>query len=154
MSGKLTRDDVEDILTILDKSSFDEFRIETDDFKIHLRKSGATGFAEAPAAPVATEIPTPSLFAAPKKPDAALPPGVVEVTAPMLGIYYRSAKPGGDPFVEVGSKVEADSIIGLIEVMKLMNTVQAGVAGEVVEIFGVNGKFVEYGQPILRVRKA
>ena len=153
MSGKLTRDDVEDILAILDRSSFDEFRIETDDFKIHLRRSGAAGLPDVPAAPAA-EHPTPSLFVAPKRPEAALPPGIVEVTAPMLGIYYRSAKPGGDPYIEVGSKVEPGTIIGLIEVMKLMNTVQAGVAGEVVEIIATNGKFVEYGQPILRIRKA
>jgi acetyl-CoA carboxylase biotin carboxyl carrier protein len=74
------------------------------------------------------------------------------VPAPLLGIFYRAPKPGEPPFVEVGDKVQPDTIIGIIEVMKLMNTVRAGAAGEVLAISASNGDLVEYGQAILWVR--
>jgi acetyl-CoA carboxylase biotin carboxyl carrier protein len=74
------------------------------------------------------------------------------VPAPLLGIFYRAPKPGEPPFVEVGARVEADTIIGIIEVMKLMNTVRAGVRGEVVAIPASNGELVEYGEALLFVR--
>jgi biotin carboxyl carrier protein len=70
----------------------------------------------------------------------------------LLGIFHRAPKPGASPFVEVGSRVEEQTVIGIIEVMKLMNSVQAGVKGEVVEILIENGAAVEYGQILMRVR--
>jgi biotin carboxyl carrier protein len=72
----------------------------------------------------------------------------------MLGTFYRAPKPGEPPFVLEGSPVEPDTIIAIIEVMKLMNTVRAGVRGTVVEILARDGALVEYGEPLLRVRKA
>ena len=77
-----------------------------------------------------------------------------DVPAPMLGTFYRAPKPGEPPFVEVGAPVEADTIIGIIEVMKLMNTVRAGVRGIVAEIPARDGALVEYGETLLRVRRA
>ncbi len=71
--------------------------------------------------------------------------------APLLGTFYRAPKPGAPPFVEVGAKVEPDTIIGIIEVMKLMNTVRAGVRGEVREIRARDGSLVEYGETLLRI---
>jgi acetyl-CoA carboxylase biotin carboxyl carrier protein len=79
-------------------------------------------------------------------------PGLTDVPSPLLGVYYRAPKPGEPPFVQVGSKVEEDTVIGIIEVMKLMNSVRAGVKGEVVEILGENGALVEFGETLLRVR--
>jgi acetyl-CoA carboxylase biotin carboxyl carrier protein len=79
-------------------------------------------------------------------------PGLCEVPSPLLGFFYRAPKPGEPPFVEVGSRVEVDTAIGIIEVMKLMNTVHAGVKGEVIEILTENGAAVEYGEILLRVR--
>ncbi|MGH8258109.1 MAG: acetyl-CoA carboxylase biotin carboxyl carrier protein, partial [Steroidobacteraceae bacterium] len=85
-------------------------------------------------------------------PDAsAIGPGVHEVTAPLLGTFYRAPKPGAPPFVEVGAQVEEETIIGIIEVMKLMNTVRAGARGRVTEILAHDGALVEYGEPLLRV---
>jgi acetyl-CoA carboxylase biotin carboxyl carrier protein len=73
------------------------------------------------------------------------------VTAPLLGTFYRAPKPGAAPFVEVGSAVEPETVIAIIEVMKLMNTVRAGRAGRVTEILVTDGALVEYGQPLLRL---
>ena len=78
--------------------------------------------------------------------------GLADVPAPMLGIFYRAPKPGEPPFVEVGSKVEEDTVIGIIEVMKLMNSVRAGVRGQVAEVLAENGAPIEYGEILLRVR--
>jgi len=80
--------------------------------------------------------------------------GAQDITAPLLGTFYRAPRPGAPSFIEVGSPVEEDSIIGIIEVMKLMNTVRAGTRGRVVEIRAQDGKLVEYGEILVRVSKA
>ncbi len=80
-------------------------------------------------------------------------PSLQEVPAPMLGTFYRAPKPGAAPYIEVGSPVEADTIIGIIEVMKLMNVVRAGVRGRVAEIAARDGVLVEYGETLIRVSK-
>jgi acetyl-CoA carboxylase biotin carboxyl carrier protein len=85
---------------------------------------------------------------------AAADPTAQDVKAPLLGTFYRSPKPGAPPFVDVGSTVEEDTVVAIIEVMKLMNTVRAGVRGVVTEVFAIDGALVEYDEPLLRVRKA
>ena len=92
----------------------------------------------------------PSRLAKKHKPPSE--PGLLEVSAPLLGIFYRAPKPGEPPFVDVGSKVEAETVIGIIEVMKLMHSVHAGVEGEVVEVLVENGAAIEYGEILVRVR--
>jgi acetyl-CoA carboxylase biotin carboxyl carrier protein len=87
-------------------------------------------------------------------PAPARDPASQDISAPLLGTFYRAPKPGAPPFVEVGSQVEEDTIIGIIEVMKLMNTVRAGVRGKITEILGRDGVLVEYGETLMRVSKA
>jgi acetyl-CoA carboxylase biotin carboxyl carrier protein len=79
---------------------------------------------------------------------------LVTVTAPMIGTFYRAPSPEAPPLVEVGSRVAPDTTVGLIEAMKVFTSVTAGTAGEVVEILADSGQFVEYGQPLLRIRPA
>lgn len=149
----LTAKDVEEIMKLLDSSSFDRLSLEVDGMKIELERSGAAPRATAaPAVPVAP-APTaarPAPQAAPTR--SSTEPGLIEVKTPLLGIYYRAPKPGEPPFVEVGSKVDVETVIGIVEVMKLMNSVPAGVKGEVVEILGRNGELVEHGEVLLLVR--
>jgi acetyl-CoA carboxylase biotin carboxyl carrier protein len=78
--------------------------------------------------------------------------GTVTIEAPMLGTFYRAESPGEAPFVEVGSRVGADTTVGIIEVMKMMNSVPAGVAGTIVEVCLENAEVVESGDPLFRVR--
>ena len=78
----------------------------------------------------------------------------VVVPSPMLGTFYRAEAPGAPPFVEVGATVGPDSTVCIIEVMKMMNSVAAGVSGTVIEVCAENGELVEYGEPLLRVRVA
>lgn len=166
MSGKLSHEDVQEILAILDGSSFDELHIEMDDLKISLRRSGAAapgspfekpfgsssaGGAQAPVPAAADARQLPAKHQVNQSPSAHLANGA-EVAAPMLGVFFRAPRPGADPYIQVGSKITSDSIIGIIEVMKFMNPVPAGVAGEVVEILAPDGQLVEFGQALLRVR--
>ncbi len=91
--------------------------------------------------------------AAPHAAAPAADPNSHDIVAPLLGTFYRAPKPGAPPFVEVGSLVEEETIIGIIEVMKLMNTVRAGVRGRVTEILARDGVLVEYGEALMRVGK-
>ena len=146
----LTAKDVEEIMKLLDSSSFDRLSLEVDGMKIELERSGVAPRApSAPAAPTAPAAPPPPAAPAVR---VSTEPGLIEVKSPLLGIFYRAPKPGEPPFVEVGSKVSADTVIGIVEVMKLMNSARAGVAGEVVEILGENGELVEHGEVLMLVR--
>jgi acetyl-CoA carboxylase biotin carboxyl carrier protein len=159
----LTAKDVAEIMRLLEQSSFDTLELESGDLKLSLRRGGP-GAADA-AAPATTSRSTAPKSAgsnggaAPKSSPARAPaapsdPNAADVPSPLLGVFYRAPKPGEAPFVEVGSRVEEDTVIAIIEVMKLMNSVRAGVKGEVVEILAENGALVEYGEPLMRVRPA
>jgi len=145
----LTDDDVREILRIVDESDVGELRIATEGFSLHVLKNGATASAEGPR-PVA---PAPAPAAEPSPPPA-VEDGTMIVPSPMLGTFYRAEAPGAAPFVEVGATVGPDSTVCIIEVMKMMNSVAAGVSGTVVEVCAENGELVEYGEPLLRVRVA
>jgi acetyl-CoA carboxylase biotin carboxyl carrier protein len=164
----LTAKDVAQITRLLEDSSFDEMTLELDGLKLTLRRQGVAG-SPAPLVPSEPSVPPappsrPSQPASPSLKSAAEAAPAVEsaaqdltaqnVTAPLLGTFYRAPKPGAQPFIEVGSRVEEDTIIGIIEVMKLMNTVRAGTRGTVVDILAQDGALVEYGEVLVRVSKA
>lgn len=150
--------DVKDILSLLDASPFDEMHLETDGLKLTVRRNATAGGDSpqnaASAPPAAAGRPAEPKRPGPPPPTAPAPaPGDgTPVTAPLLGTFYRAPKPGAPPFVEVGSQVEPDTVVGIIEVMKLMNSVTAGLRGEVVEICAADAQLVEYGQVLLRVK--
>jgi len=82
------------------------------------------------------------------RPEARL----IDICAPMLGTFHRAPQPGGAPYVEVGARVDHDTVVGVIEVMKLMNSVPAGLSGEVVDVRAKDGELVEFEQVLMRVR--
>ncbi len=148
----LTAKDVAEIMRLLEQSSFDNLSLEIDGVKLNLQRGSAAPVRQSAApASSAESQPQPAQSSPPKaKPPSA--PGLAEVASPLLGIFYRAPKPGEPPFVEVGSKVGEDTVIGIIEVMKLMNSVRAGVKGEVVEILAENAALVEFDEVLLRLR--
>ena len=162
----LSNEDVLNILKIIDESGYNDIRLEIGDLKLHVQKEksaeGTLPFAAASAAPTGPPGPAPAaaprMAPAPAAPvDAAavaveVPSGEVAVSAPLLGIFYRASAPGEKPFVEVGQKVKAGDTIGLLEVMKLFNSVQAGVAGTVTRVVAENGKMVEHGQVLIHIK--
>ncbi len=90
---------------------------------------------------------------APSAPGDRLEEGLTEVRAPLLGTFYRAPRPGAPPYVNVGSLVEQDTVVGIIETMKLMNSVSAGVSGTVAEILLANAQFAEQGAVLMRIRE-
>lgn len=152
----LTAKDVAQITRLLEESSFDELYLELDGLKLTLRRGSAAAQSQVDAAvtvprqvadanaPVGAAAPTGA---------ASRDPNTVTVSAPLLGTFYRAPKPGAAPFVDVGSQVEEHTIVGIIEVMKLMNTVRAGVRGNVTQIVARDGALVEYGEALMHVSK-
>jgi acetyl-CoA carboxylase biotin carboxyl carrier protein len=150
----LTAADVAEIMRLVEQSGFDELTLEIDGMKLSLRRgapaessAGDTAQVSAAAVPVLPAAET-SGAAAPADPN------VYDVASPLLGTFYRAPKPGAPPFVEVGASVDEQTVVAIIEVMKLMNTVRAGVRGTVTEILLGDGALAEYGETLLRVRKS
>jgi acetyl-CoA carboxylase biotin carboxyl carrier protein len=161
----LTPEDIRALVRAFESSDWDELSLQYGDTKLALTRTGqppagqSAPTAAAPvavaAAPAATTpaTPAPAPAAAPAAPTsgpttAALPDGH-RVTSPSLGLFWRSPQPGAPPFVEVGQQVSAEDTVCIVEVMKLMNHVKAGVAGTVVAIPVANGAMVEFGETIV-----
>jgi acetyl-CoA carboxylase biotin carboxyl carrier protein len=132
----LNEDDVREILRLIDESDVEELRIETGELSLHVLRGDAKPTAIEPSA-------------APTEPAGA--DGLVTIEAPMLGTFYRAEAPGATPFVDVGTEVDPDTIVCIIEVMKMMNPVPAGVSGRIVEVCAENAEPVEYGAPLFRL---
>ena len=156
----LTDEDVKEILRLLDSSNTNELVLETDEFKITLRRGDGAWTREQQTLTqprMARGSDEPSTRAGAEA-QATAPEneeqkdGLVNIPAPIVGTFYRAPKPGAAPFVGIGSRVQADTVIAIIEVMKLMNSIPAGVSGEVAEICMDNGEFVERGRTLMRVR--
>ena len=156
----LTAADVAEIMRLVEQSKFDELSLEIDGVKLTLRRAGASGefvqnlttqsgLLDASATAASRSAPTAAPLVAAGLGDANLR----DITSPMLGTFYRAPKPGSTPFVQIGSMVEEDSVIAIIEVMKLMNTVRAGAKGVITEILPADEALVEFGQVLMRVRK-
>jgi acetyl-CoA carboxylase biotin carboxyl carrier protein len=148
----LTARDIAEIAKLLDASHFSSLDLTIGEFRLKIRREGGwSGQDDEPEAPSpkadATEPPPPIGQEA-----GAARVGEVDVPAPLLGNFYAAPRPGDPPFVNVGDSVDEESVIGIIEVMKLMNPIRAGVAGKVVAILAADGTAVDEGQPLVRVR--
>lgn len=161
---ELSEDDVLHILKLIDESKFDYFQLEVGELKITVSKGepiplagsapqpAAVIPAPAPAAkPAVTPAPAAATTAPAAKP-AAIPEGMLPITAPLLGTFYVAPEPGAPPFVKVGQQITEDTTVGLIEVMKVFNSVRATVNGTIVEVVAQNGQFVEFGQTLFIVK--
>ena len=155
----LTGKDIVEIAKLLDESHFSSLDLQVGDFKLRVRRDGGGWSPRAEDEPPFDKLRANGAsetkdFLSPSlgQQAATARAGEIDVPAPLLGNFYAAPRPGEPPFVEVGDVVTEDSVIGIIEVMKLMNSVRAGVAGEVVAILAQNGSAVEEGQPLVRVR--
>ena len=165
--------EIREIIKLIDSSSIDEFSLNEEGTKLKLKKNaGQVVVAEAPkavaqaVAPVAAPAaaPAPKIEAAPAAPKAeAAPAPKAEVAAdanlhkivsPMVGTFYQSPSPDADVFVKVGDKVGEETVVCIVEAMKLFNEIEAEVTGEIVEILVKDGELVEYGQPLFLVKEA
>jgi acetyl-CoA carboxylase biotin carboxyl carrier protein len=155
--------DIKAIIDLMRKNNLSEFELERQEFKIKLKRAAGVapaveeaGYYAAPAAapaPVALPavLPPAAPAAAPAVPSG---PPSVEIESPMIGTFYRAPSPESQPYVEVGSEVNPDTIVCLIEAMKVMNEIKAEAKGVVTHILADNAKPVEFGQPLFRIRPA
>jgi acetyl-CoA carboxylase biotin carboxyl carrier protein len=150
--------EIRDLITFIAESGLDEVNLETEEIKLHVRKQGTTVIQTAapvmqaaPAAPVAPVAPAtpaaPAAPAAPKSDDSKY----VAIKSPMIGTFYRSAKPESPAFANVGDKVSAGQTVCIIEAMKLFNEIESEISGTIVKVLVDNASPVEYDQPLFLV---
>ena len=153
--------DIKAIIDLMKKNSITEFELERQDSKIRLKRGSN--------APVAQVIPygeestlpppvQPLLNAAPTPPAAAIAPAVatgeIEIKSPMIGTFYRAPSPEAASYVEVGAEVSSDTVVCIIEAMKVMNEIKAEAKGVITQVLVENAKPVEFGQPLFKLRPA
>jgi acetyl-CoA carboxylase biotin carboxyl carrier protein len=163
--ASVNMEELRELITLMRENGVAELELEREDFRVRLRRESA---AVEPAQVAVTPYPAPVPAAPPApEPQASGPahPGTQATTAasqdqdlhiipsPIVGTFYRSPSPSADPFVKIGSNVEPDSVVCIIEAMKLMNEIQAEAMGEVVKIYVENGQPVEYGQPLFGIKQ-
>jgi acetyl-CoA carboxylase biotin carboxyl carrier protein len=154
---QLDHEQLHRLLEALGDSDIQEFRLEGDDFRLEIRRNLPSQAVVAPvmAAPVAAASPVKPLDSASPPPAAtSTRSDLLEITAPMVGTFYRAPAPGEPSFVEVGTRINVGQAVCILEAMKLMNELESEVGGEVVEILVDNGTPVEFGQVLMRVKPA
>jgi len=157
---QLTPDDVRDVLRVLDSSGLAELHLQTAELTLTLRREGAAGWTaeqqvlRAPVLDSDSGANGPGDSGADRGETAEVGEGLVAVRPPLLGTFYRAPQPGAPPFVDVGDAVEEDTVVGIVETMKMMTPVHAGVRGTVVEFRTGNGEFAEADAVLLVVDPA
>ena len=148
---------IKQVVDLMKRSDISEFEFEEDGFKLRLSSKGADGPQIIQAVP-AGQTPAPFPVATPATGEADAIPveekGISIIKSPMVGTFYSAASPESPAFVKVGSKVSSDSVVCIIEAMKVMNEIQAEMSGTVSELLVENGEAIEYGQPLFKIKTA
>ncbi|MCR8928350.1 acetyl-CoA carboxylase biotin carboxyl carrier protein [Priestia megaterium] len=159
--------EIREIIKLVDQSSIEEFTYEHEGSKIKMKKKDAIVSKQAQQvvvsapeqvaapAPQAAAAPAPAAQSAQPKEEQAAPAvdeSLHKITSPMVGTFYASSSPESDIYVTPGDKVQKDSVVCIVEAMKLFNEIEAEVKGEIVDVLVENGQLVEYGQPLFLVK--
>ena len=148
--------DIKAIIDLMKKNSVSEFELEKQDFKIRLKRgmSGGVVSAEEGGPQVISYAPMPAALppAAPAAAPAAPTSTDADIKSPMIGTFYRSPSPDSAAYAEIGTEVGPDTVVCIIEAMKVMNEIKAEVRGVITQIIAENAKPVEFGQPLFKVR--
>ena len=146
-------EELRELADLFDERGLTEFEFENENIRVRLSKM--TSAPVQATAPVATTMAVPQTSTAPT-PEETAPSrasDLYKITSPIVGTFYRSPAPDKDPYVSEGSKVSPETVVCIVEAMKLMNEIQAETSGEVVEVYVENGQPVEFGQPLFGIRK-
>jgi len=145
--------DIKAILDMMKKNSVSEFEMEKEGFKIRLKRGdGSVAPMVQYEEPAQLSYVTQSASGAPAALPVPAPVSGIEIKSPMIGTFYRSPSPESASYVEVGAEVNPDTVVCIIEAMKVMNEIKAEVKGVITEALVDNAKPVEFGQPMFRVR--
>ena len=162
-------DELRELIQLIRENDFTEFELEREGYRVRFRR-GLEAAADTGASDLANSTQSTTLSTttgaeargatpAPTHPGAKAQTAASEdqdlyiIPSPIVGTFYRSPSPNADSFVKIGSRVEADTVVCIIEAMKLMNEIQAEATGEVAKIYVENGQPVEYGQPLFGIKK-
>jgi acetyl-CoA carboxylase biotin carboxyl carrier protein len=150
--------DIKAIIDLMKKNSISEFELERQDFKIKLKRGGSQvisnedtiqgGYLGTSAGAQAGAL----AYGAPVAPAVAVSTGELEIKSPMIGTFYRAPSPEAGNYIEVGAEVNPDTVVCIIEAMKVMNEIKAEMKGIVTQILVENAKPVEFGQPMFKIR--
>ena len=161
-AASVNMDELRELIALLRENGLAELELERSDFRVRLRRESIAGepvqLTEAPQPTPAKQAPQTSAAGGPSHPGTQATTAASQdqdlhiIPSPIVGTFYRSPSPSDDPFVKIGSSVEHDSIVCIIEAMKLMNEIQAETIGEVAKIYVENGQPVEYGQPLFGIK--
>jgi acetyl-CoA carboxylase biotin carboxyl carrier protein len=142
-------DKIKEIIAIMNENDLAEVEIEEEGKKVRLRKTEVkVTSAPMPAARAVEQAPAQA-----PEPRHERPQDCEEITSPMVGTFYRASSPDADPYVKIGDRVEPESIICIIEAMKVMNEIKAEMQGEIVDMLVENGDVIEFGQPLFLIRR-
>ncbi len=148
--------DIKAIIDLMRKNSVTEFELEKQDFKIRLKRGpnggAAVASSEDPPALVYAPLPTGIPAAVPAPPPLAPANLELEIKPPMIGTFYRAPSPEAAPYIEVGTEVNPDTVVCIIEAMKVMNEIKAEAKGVITQVMIENAKPVEFGQPLFKLR--
>ena len=152
-------DELRELMELVTEQGFTEFEFENENIRVRLSKAAAYPIAAQPSpVPLASSVSPQPHTGTPVPTDAPSQPadpdeGLHKITSPIVGTFYRSPGPDKEPYVKEGSQVSPESVVCIVEAMKLMNEIQAEVAGEVVKVYAADGEPVEFGQPLFGIKK-
>jgi|SRR6187401_324329 len=147
-------EELRELADLFEERGLTEFEFENENIRVRLSKMTAMPMQTALPAVSTAASQTTAAAATPELSQASEPASdLFKITSPIVGTFYRSPGPDKDPYVSEGSKVSPESVVCIVEAMKLMNEIQAETSGEVVEIYAENGQPVEFGQPLFGIRK-
>ncbi len=152
----LNMDELRELADLFDQHGFTEFEFENENIRVRLSKMATAPMVAAPMVPAQPTTPSanvPQTESTDAAATATEDDGLYKITSPIVGTFYRSPGPDKEPYVKEGSTVSSDTVVCIVEAMKLMNEIQAETSGEVVKIYVENGQPVEYGQPLFGIRK-
>lgn len=155
--------EVRELIKLIDQSSINEFKLEGEGYSIKMKKNSDVTVVEAPIAQTPVMQPVAPAPAAPQvknepvqetveQPVKKQDENLHKIVSPMVGTFYQSPSPDANAYVKVGSSVQSNSVVCIVEAMKLFNEIEAEVDGEIVEILVKDGQLVEYGQPLFLVK--
>ena len=157
-AASVNMEELRELIGLLRENGLAELELENEGFRVRLRRESAGFEPSHAAAPPPPPAPAPSPAPAPAHPGTQATTAAAQdqdlhiIPSPIVGTFYRSPSPTADPFVKIGSNVENETVVCIIEAMKLMNEIQAEASGEVVKIYVENGQPVEYGQPLFGIQ--
>jgi acetyl-CoA carboxylase biotin carboxyl carrier protein len=151
--------DIKQVIDLMKRAELTEFDLEKEGFKLHLSRKEKDAVPQIiQAAPVVAAPVAAAAAASEAKPAAASAPveekGIELIKSPMVGTFYRAPSPESPVFAEVGTKVTAESVVCIIEAMKVMNEIQSEISGTITEVLVENGDAIEFGQPLFKVKTA